>query len=220
MAQAEEKATEKIEAVKEDFNTKLEEVSEKATTKARESIVEAIGGKEEKWVPKSYEEITKKAEENTMAKVDEKLAERDKKVAEEAKRTQDAAVKRDDDWDKIWDKQLDDIAAIDDNFKLSEETTKFMEGKSVRSLSPAEVKDLSESDEGFSNRAKLEREATANGKRDLELYYYKEFKNKKSGTTAPVITGSKAVTATDSGDFDYMDHHGKKPSELIAETME
>lgn len=218
VAVAEEKATERIDEAKEDFDKKLEGVEERATTKARDSIVEAISGKkEETWKPKTYEEITDKAKRDTLEEVDKRLADRDAKTQEEAKKTQEVRSKRDAEYDKYWDTQLDNIAEVDESFKLSEDTVKFMEGRSLRSLTPSEVKELKEKDEGFNNRAKLEQEAVANQKSDLELYYYKEYKNKPSGATAPVFTGSKAVTPTDKADFDYSEIQGKKPSDIVFE---
>lgn len=220
VAKAEAKADEKIEAAREYFDKKLEGVEEKATTKALESIVEAISGKEEKWVPKSYEEITEKAKADTLAEVNKKLEARDAKAVAEAKKTQEAATKRDEDYNKYWDGQLDKIAAVDDSFKVSEETTKALEGKQLKQLTASEMQDLREADKGFDKRIKLQEEAFGKDEANLELYYYKEFRGKKSGTTAPVITGSKAVTPTDKSDFDYADIHGKKPSDILMESQE
>lgn len=216
--------TEQVSAVKEEFDTKLEEATQRAKTEARDEIVKSISGekKQEEWKPKSWTENKEVTKKETLEEVERLLKEKEdsKRVELETKAKKEVETVKQ--WNEYWDKQINNISKEDPNFAITEDTKKALGARPLNDLKPSEIEELREQDPAFDNRIKLQEEAFIESKKsgepaNLELHYYKNWnKNSQSGRNAPVIGTNKSVTPSDN-EFSYEDIMGKKPSDVILE---
>jgi len=185
-----------------------QDVSEKVTSSVVESITDKLGGKkEEKWIPKDYEEIKDRAKEETLAEFENRMKARD----EEAKKAQDAkaeeAVKRQEKWEQAWNAQLETLTKEGHIPEPNEEIRAKMEKK--ERLSEQDLQD-----EGLKMRRELYRLADEYKEYDLEKVYYKYVLPKKdevpSGAFAPVSGSTKTTVGDNDTKYSYEDIHNSR----------
>jgi len=184
------------------------DVSEKVTASVVESITDKLGGKkEEKWIPKDYEEI----KETTKQEMRKEWEEREAKAREDQKKADDTKaqeqVKRQEQWEQAWNTQIETLTKDNHIPAPSEEIQAKLSKKEKLSKEDLE-------DEGLSARRELYRLADEHKEYDLEKVYYKYILPKKNevprGAYAPVSGSSKTTTPEDKGGYSYEDIHGAK----------
>ena len=188
---------EEVKDVEIDTSKIEEEVVEAAKEKLAESLV---GKKDEKWVPKDYEEVKEVAKKETLEEVDKKFEERDKQVKEDKK----TKVKEDKaklaKWDKYWQGQVTKLTDEGHLPKPAEEIQKKLDEKET--LTEEEMKDPA-----MIARTELYSKAQDLKESNLELVYHRDLRDKQpAGASAPVLGTRKSVSPPSSdGEFAYED---------------
>lgn len=176
-----------------------EEIIESAKQKLSESLV---GKKQEKWIPKDYEEIkevSKKEALEEFERINREKEEASKKQVEEAKKQEVENYKK---WQEIWNKQVESLTEAGHLPKVDEEIQKKLD--KGEKLSKEEMEDP-----GIAARSELYQKAQELKESNLELVYYRDMQGKREtreAEEAPIFGLKKSVTqADDDEEFSYED---------------
>ena len=201
--------------VTEDFDKKLPK-ADKIADDVRDGIIEKLtGGKDKEdqspWQkegrsPKSYDEVAEWGTEKAKKELRQEIEEKDKVQAKKDNDAKAVETKRQEDWNKYWDGQIEKLVSEEKIPAPSEEIqAKLTDNKPLT--------EEEKEDPGIKARADIFRLATENKENNLELVYYKHFskETKPAGASAPVIGSRKAVTPSgEQSEYTYEEVHNAK----------
>ena len=205
-----------------EIEAKFPELTENLSQKVKNDIIQRISGKTEEkhWQPATWDEVKNETKKEALAEFEALQKKKDAEQLDKWNQTQEEKKKVEEEFNKYWDDQLNDLQKDGLLPELPKEiVTKLAKNEA---LTEAEQKHPAV-------KARTELYATAKelkdeGKRDwynLELIYHRLNRaGKISGREAPVQNKGQAQVQSHGNTFKYSDIHNKSTLQILREAQQ
>lgn len=192
-----------------------EELKKEVTQEVKDELVKAITGKTEEDIkakspwekegrnPRDYNEISDWAKDQALKEIETKEQAKEEKKKEETKATEAQIKKSNEQWNKYWDEQLEDLVT---------------QGKLPKVENPDDDNDKGRvaQKELFVQMGKVNEERNIKGQpiiTSIKEFFYEGYKppgSQPAGADAPISGGKTSVNTESEGDFSYEEIHNPK----------
>ena len=211
----------KVQQIEDKYEEKLEATRSRAVEEAEKRVVNRIVGEkeEEKWVPKTYVDVKDKAVEESVAIIEKKRKDEQEKLAAEKKQKNEELKKKQEEYNKVWNDQLDKLAQENRIPSLDLNTDSDKEIK--RKLDAGEnLSDEEMNHPHVKARSEIFALAKEHSEPNLRLVYYDHVQNKnkevEAQKNAPVFGAGPAVSDDGKGPgYTYEEIHSSNIEDLV-----